>query len=312
MHRSTLLAFFLLPVMLAASGCEFVDPSDWGESNRYHEDFNYDFKLAAGGRLEVESFNGSVEVVGWDSDSVQIRGTKNAARQETLHSLAIDAKADPGEVRVRAIRPTPNCNCGVSFVLHVPRKVHVDRLETSNASVRLESLEGPARVQTSNGSIKLFDLKGDVDATTSNASIEADRLDGAMTLRSSNGRIRAQIARGSIEAHTSNSSIDITADEADAGRPVILSTSNGSVNFSLATWKGNEIRATTSNSSVNLKLPEKLDARVHATTTNGHIDTDYEVTTSHLTKSSLEGRIGQGGGLIDDQTSNGNVRISKR
>jgi hypothetical protein len=311
MRRSIPFALFFLPLVLAAGGCEF-EAGDWGNSNRFKEDFSYDFKLPPGGRLEVESFNGSIEIVGWDSDAVQVRGTKNASRQEMIKELSIDAKGDDGEVRLRAVRPMPNCNCGVSFTIKVPRKTRIDRADTSNASVRLESIDAPARVQTSNGSIKIYDVSGDLQATTSNASIEAEKLSGSAILRTSNGRIHGDGIKGTLEARTSNASIDVTVTEADPAHPMILNSSNGSITLNLTSWKSNEIRASTSNSSINLRLPESLDARVHASTSNGSITTDYEVTTSHISKTLLEGKIGNGGPMIDLQTSNGAIRLSKR
>jgi hypothetical protein len=311
MRRSIPFGLFFLPLVLAAGGCEF-EPGDWGNSNRYREDFSYDFKLAPGGRLAVESFNGSIEVVGWDSDAVQVRGTKNASRQEVVKELSIDAKGDNGEVRLRAVRPTPNCNCGVSFSIKVPRKTRIERADTSNASLRLESIDAPARVHTSNGSIKIWDVSGDLEATTSNASIEAEKLSGSAVLKTSNGRIHGDGIRGGLEARTSNASIDLTVTEADPTHPVILNSSNGSITLNLTSWKNNEIRANTSNSSINLRLPSSVDARVHASTSNGSITTDYEVTTSHISKTLLEGRIGNGGPMIDLQTSNGSIRLAKR
>lgn len=311
MRRSTPLALFFLPLVLAAGGCEF-DPGDWGDSNRYREDFSYDFKLAPGGRLEVESFNGSIEVVGWDSDSVQVRGTKSASRQDVVRDLTIDATGDAGEVRLRVSRPAPNCRCGVSFSIKVPRKTRIDRADTSNASLRIESIDASAHVKTSNGSIKIWDVSGDLEATTSNASIDAEKLSGSAVLHTSNGRIHGDGIRGSLEARTSNSSIDLTVSEADPARPIVLNSSNGSITLNLSTWKGNEIRANTSNSSINLRLPESLDARVHASTSNGSINTDYDVTASHTSKTLLEGKIGNGGPLLDLQTSNGSIRIAKR
>jgi hypothetical protein len=311
MRRSVPFALIFLPLILAAGGCE-LEPGDWGNSNRYREDFSYDFKLAQGGRLEVESFNGSIEVVGWDSDAVQVRGTKSASRQEVVKDLTINATGDAGEVRLRAVRPTPNCRCGVSFTIKVPRKTRIDRADTSNASLRIESIDAPARVKTSNGSIKIWDVSGDLEATTSNASIEAGKLSGSTVLRTSNGRIHGDAIRGSLEARTSNSSIDLTMTEADPAHPIILNSSNGSISLNLVSWKNNEIRANTSNSSINLRLPDSLDARIHASTSNGSINTDYEVTTSHSSKTLLEGKIGNGGPLLDLQTSNGSIRITKR
>jgi len=311
MRRSIPFALVFLPLLFAAGGCEF-EGGDWGNSNRYREDFSYDFKLAPGGRLEVESFNGSIEVVGWDSDAVQVRGTKSASRQEMVKELSIDAKGDNNEVRLRAVRPTPHCNCGVSFSIKVPRKTRIERANTSNASLRLESIDAPARVQTSNGSIKIWDVSGDLDATTSNASIEAEKLSGSATLRTSNGRIHGDGIQGTLEATTSNASIDVTVNDADPAHPMILNSSNGSITLNLTSWKNSEIRANTSNSSINLRLPDKVDARIHASTSNGNITTDYEVTTSHISKTLLEGKIGNGGPMIDLQTSNGSIRLAKR
>jgi hypothetical protein len=312
MHRIRLLTALLFSLSLVSSGCELADPSAWGASDRYREDFTYDFKLPPGGHIEVQGFDGAIEVVGWDGDAVQVRGAKYASRQETLGEISVDARGDAHEVRLRAVQPRMNCNCGVSFTLRVPRKVTLDRIESTNGSVHIESISGDARLRTTNGSIKLFDLTGAVEASTSNGSIDGDRLGGTTVLHTTNGRIHANLLRGAVEATTTNSAIDVSAEEADPRRPIVLSSTNGSITFTLATWKGNEIRATTSNSSITLKLPDPIEARIRASTTNGHIDTDYEVTTSHLSRNSLEGRIGQGGALIEVHSTNGSIRIVKR
>ena len=152
MRLSVALALGLLSLPLAA--CIGGDSDIWGNSDRYKEGFSYDFKLAPGGRLEVESFNGQVEVIGWDNDTVQVRGAKNASRQEVLKEITIDARNSPSEVRLHAISPGPNCNCGVSFTIKVPRKTRLDNVSTSNGSLRIESIEGRARARTSNGGIR--------------------------------------------------------------------------------------------------------------------------------------------------------------
>ena len=214
--------------MLAAitlAGCDF-DPVEWADSDRYREDFSYSYKLEPGGRLFLESFNGSVEVLGWDKDTVEVTGTKTAARQEVLNAMKIEAVSEPTYLRIRAIRPVErNCNCGAKFVLRVPKKITLERVETSNGSVRAENLNGPARLKTSNGSMRLWGMSGDVDGTTSNGTIELTEFSGAATLHTSNGKIRAEGVRGNLAAETSNGSIDVNAEELDAGRMVKLSTS---------------------------------------------------------------------------------------
>jgi hypothetical protein len=64
----------LLASMLVLAGCEDFDIG--GFTQRYKEDFHFSYPLAEGGRIELENFNGSVEISGWDQNTVDIDGTK--------------------------------------------------------------------------------------------------------------------------------------------------------------------------------------------------------------------------------------------
>lgn len=311
--RHFLLTGSLLLASLTLAGCDFVDPSEWGNSDRYKEDFSSTHKLASGGRVVLEGFNGSVEVMGWDKDEVEVSGTKSASREEVLKAIHVDVTADPGMVRIRARRPDErNCNCGVRFTLKVPKKVILEDISTSSGSLRLESIKGSARMRSSNGSVHVWGVDGDIDIQTSNGSMDVDKFMGSADLKTSNGRIKASGVEGAFSARTSNGSIDVDIDALDTGKPVVLSSSNGSINLALAKWQNNEVRASTSNSSVNLRLPAGVAADVKAVTSNGNITSDFELTASQRSKTRLSGRIGGGGALLDLSTSNGNIRLLKR
>ncbi|HNY40698.1 MAG TPA: DUF4097 family beta strand repeat-containing protein [Bryobacteraceae bacterium] len=306
-------AFLLaLSASVGLAGCD-IDPADWGDSNRYKEDFSYTYKLDPGGRLFLESFNGSVEILGWDKDSVEVTGTKYAARKENMENLKIDAVSEPNYLRLRAIRPVErNCNCGAKFVLRVPKKITIDRIETSNGSIRAEGTSGPARLKTSNGSMRLWGMTGDVEATTSNGSIEVTEFSGAAILKTSNARIRAEGIRGNFAAETSNGSIDVNIEELDAGRSLKLDTSNSTISLNMAKYNSNPVIADTSNGSINVRLPAAVNAEVRASTSNGSITSDFELTTRTISKTKLDGRLGNGGPLLDLSTSNGSIRLLKR
>ena len=66
---------------------------DFGDSDRFHEDFHHSFKLAPGGRLSVENQNGAIDISTWDRDEVEINGTKNASTQDILHELKVEIDA---------------------------------------------------------------------------------------------------------------------------------------------------------------------------------------------------------------------------
>lgn len=295
------------------AGCE-IDPSEWaGDSNRYREDFSYSYKLASGGRLSLESFNGSAEILGWDKDTVEVTGTKYASRREVMEQIKIDATSEPSYLRVRAIRPVErNCNCGAKFILRVPKRIVIERVETSNGSLRAENIDGPARMKSSNGSVRLWGVNGEVEATTSNGSIEVSKFSGVATLKTSNGRIRADGIRGSFSGDTSNGSIDVTIEELESGRTLNLDTSNGSVTLTVRKFNNNPITVHTSNSSINLRLPEGVNADVRASTSNGSINSEFDIVTRTSSKNRLDGRLGNGGPLLDLTTSNGTVRLLRR
>ena len=202
--------------------------------------------------------------------------------------------------------------CSSDLVIRAPKKLVVDRVETSNGALRAESIEGQVRMKTSNGSVKLWAVNGEVEATTSNGSIEVNELSGSATLKTSNGRVRADGVRGNFSATTSNGSMDVTIEELDAGRTLELVSSNGTVTAALRKFNNNPITVRTTNSSINVKLPEGVNADVRASTSNGSISSDFDVVTRTSSKNRLDGRMGNGGALLDLTTSNGTVRLMRR
>ncbi|MBL8177808.1 MAG: hypothetical protein JNK48_24230 [Bryobacterales bacterium] len=308
MHRLAMPV--LLGVTLAFTGCDF---DDFDGVAREKEDFHYSHALKAGGRIEMENFNGSIEITGWDKETVEIHGTKHAPNRELLDAIQIDIDSTPEALRIKTVRPLERRgNLGVKYVLSVPRKVVLDRIVSSNGGVRLEQLEGTAKIRTSNGGVRAASFKGDLDVTTSNGAIDVSAFTGGASLRSSNGTIHADGVRGFFEATTSNGAIEARIVEASGSRPIRANSSNGRVSLTVESLKNNDIIASTSNSSLTVKLPASAGARLKASTSNSSINTEFDVTAQGtLSKNRLEGTIGGGGPLLDLHTSNGSIRVLK-
>jgi DUF4097 and DUF4098 domain-containing protein YvlB len=307
MRLRTALFSALAVVLPLQMGCDF---ETWGgDSQRFKEDFQYSRDLAPGGRLNLETFNGSVEIVSWEKPYVQITGTKYASIEENMKAIRIDVQGTAGSVDIKAIHPTRRGNMGARFVLRVPREVELDRIVTSNAPIRLEDVKGNARLQTSNGSLNVRRLEGRLDARTSNSGIECVGIEGDASLRSSNGRITIEDGRGTLDAETSNSSINIQMFEPKSGAPVRLTTTNGSIEATFDKLES-DVRAVTSNSSITLRLPSNIKARIQANTSNASVHTDFDIEGS-VGKHSIEGSVNGGGPLIHLTSSNGSVRVLK-
>lgn len=307
--RNSLRAGCLLLPLIWLTGCDEIDI---GPSDRFQEDFHYSFALAPGGRLSVEGMNGTVDISVWEKDTVEINGSKYASNRDYLRDIRVDAQASGNSVNVRATRPSGwHGNMGARFNIRVPKRVDLERISTSNGSIRVDNVEGMARLRTSNGTIHVSGTKGEADITTSNGRIEMNHT-GNARLRTSNGGINVELSGGWLEAGTSNGTIVARITKPDSNQPVRLESSNGRIELTLDSAR--DVRASSSNSSIEVRLPSSANARLRARTSNSSITTDFEVRVASgalQSKHSLDGTIGSGGPLIDLSTSNGHIKVVK-
>lgn len=297
---------------LFLSGCMI----DFGDSDRYREDFHKSFDVDAGAMLSVENFNGTIEISGTDGRTVDISGTKYASTRDLLNELKVDMTSSSGSVRIRTERPDFwNGGGGVRYTIRVPKKMVLDRIQSSNGRIQVENIDGNARLHTSNGTIRASDLKGELTAETSNGRIEVRGLDGSANLRTSNGTIDAEASHGRFEAHTSNGKIEVRMTDPKPDSAIRLETSNGHVELRLDGRDVPDVRARSTNSGIVLYLPASANAQVRAHTTGGSIRSDFAgVSSDRESRHSrdAEGAIGSGGHTLDLETRNGSIEILKR
>jgi DUF4097 and DUF4098 domain-containing protein YvlB len=310
--QQQLLVLSMAAGLLGFVGCD-IDDLDIGGSERFSQDFHYSYPLQPGGRLSVENFNGSIEISGWDQDTVDISGSKYARTAELRDALKIEVEHTADSVHVRTARPSDRRgNMGAKYIIKVPRRTELERIASTNGSIHTSDLEGSARLKTSNGSVRAENLHGSLDAQTSNGGIDIQDLEGSATVHTTNGHVHAEDVRGSFEAETTNGGIRVHLTKPEASRPVKLETSNGPIELTLDAMNQNEIRASTTNGGITVHLPEHVGANLIADASNSSISTEFDVQTQGaLSKHHLEGKIGAGGPTIDLSTSNGSIRVMK-
>ena len=309
MHAKSVIAIGALSAALLSLTSCIVGVGDW---ERYSKDFHSSYPLKPGGRLSVETFNGSVDISGWDQDTVDISGTKYGPSQEEADNLRVDIENSADSVSVRVPRPTEHRNNqGARLMIKVPRNTQLDRIVTSNSSIHTEDGAGPTHLRTSNGSIRVLDLRGDLEAETSNSSMELDGVEGNARAHTSNGHIRAQRVNGSLDATTTNSGVTVDITRAD--KPVRIDTSNSGVELTLPPNFSSSVHIDTNNAPITLRMSEGSNARISARTSNSSIDTEFEVRAQgDISRNRLEAVIGAGGPLIELNTSNGRIHLLKR
>jgi hypothetical protein len=303
----------LLVCVLILAGC---DVSDFIEAASQHEPFHMTFPASPGVRLTVETQNGQIEISGWDKNTVDVDGEKLASSEDLLHAIRIETDtSSPGEIRLRTAVPAGiDRIVGVRYAIHVPAKAVLERIVTSNSSIRVDNVQGDVNLRTSNGTITDTATAGRLDSTTSNGAIEVNDHRGDVEAHSSNGHIWVDASGGMLRASTSNSGIEARLHDPRADEPVKLDSSNGHILLSLDGEKLPSVKAVTSNSSIELWLPTGASAQIHASTYNSRISSDFEMTFrpgSTPSKHRLDAQLGSGGPLITLATSNGAIRIRK-
>ena len=233
------------------------------------EEFLMTYTVDAGTTLQVDNFNGAVNIHKWDKDVVEVYALKQTryGRGE-LKNVDIEVSTG-GVMTIETKRLTQNPRVSVNYEIKVPGDVIVDRVKTSNGVVGLDGTSGDARATTSNGAIDIRNVDGYVSADTSNGKINIAGTTGVMEARTSNGAIIVEIP--------------------DINRDLTIRTSNGAVSVYLPADLNADIEMRTSNGRVSIH--------------------DVTVTVSESSKNNFKGKIGSGGNRIYIETSNGAIDV---
>ena len=243
-------------------------------STTIKETFKKNITFDQGGFLSLSNSNGSIEVVSWDENEVEIiaykevKASDRSTAERMMKKLEIDISESEDEIIVDTIFPRSSSSGGVfgwlfggggqsysvEYEIKVPRQIDLN-LNTTNGNVRVEKISGKVR------------------------------------LESTNGKITAEEIRGIARCKTTNGSIRVELDEISNNDAMSFKTTNG---------------------SIKLYLPDDFGADAELKTTNGHIESDFHFSEKmSKSKKRYNGRINDGGAELICSTTNGNISLYK-
>jgi hypothetical protein len=140
------------------------------------KEFNQTYPLQPGGSFELQNVNGTVDVQGWDRDTIEIHAVKTAKHKESdLELVSIEVDARPGVVSVATRYPqNEGVEVAVEYTVHVPHCAHVEHLGTVNGTLRVSGIERVEDLRTVNGNIDVFEGGGSVHAHTTNGNVHLE------------------------------------------------------------------------------------------------------------------------------------------
>ena len=261
----------LLLAAVLGAGCD-VKVGDGGMSfdvtqGRAEDQWNRTYTLSKGGRLEIVSGGGPVNVSASDGDTVQVqiiregRGSTDEAAQQALKEETITEEVAPDRVKVQTTRPNRE-NSGplgsrrisTEYRVSIPAGLNVS-IRAENADVSLDDVQGQFTLENTNGGFRARGLSGSITATTVNGIIDVDlaQLAGDVKATTVNGPVRIGLPPGvnaTLEARSVNGIVTVDSDLpftpterervrvsgrfGSGGAAVILNTTNGPVSISEA------------------------------------------------------------------------------
>jgi DUF4097 and DUF4098 domain-containing protein YvlB len=278
---------------------------------RATEDFATDKPWANYRQVEVQTTNGSVEIVPAAGDKVRIHGRKQVSgatldeAQKNLERVAVVVERHPEHadvLRVQVQYPPElkhrNVGAALTIELPLPAKdapgVGCDaHVRTDNGQIKVQRLVGELVLITSNGGINVSDIHGPVHASTSNGSVELQHVTGDIQAETSNGHVAARDVIGPCKLITSNGGVEYVA------VPAVQGTSRV------------ELRST--NGSIHATLPKALAADLTFGTTNGRVDPqlgDATLQKVAAQRTSYRAQMNGGGVPVIAETSNGNITVT--
>jgi hypothetical protein len=256
------------------------------------------FRVSGPTDISLVTFDGAVDVRGWDRDEVFVEIEKRAADKNLLNEIEVVSEQQGNQIRVEARRP-PDSKYGWSrfagtsrsakLIASVPMGSNVV-VRSGDGNITIERVKGRLDLRTSDGDLNGIDLTGDVAARTGDGRIRFDGIDGSCDVVTGDGNISLSGRFDLLRARTSDGTLTLKA----------FPGSQLNDDWHLQTGDGNIV----------FYLPDALNAEIEAEANDGAAKADSGLALrveADLPKRLLRGTLGSGGRLVRVSTGDGSI-----
>ncbi len=269
---------FYFCLLLIVSGC-VIRMGDWPRA-KYEKTIKLQAPMESGSILVANTSYGSITVRGANTTdcsvfaTIRVQAPSEEEAAEIAEKVKIELEPAGKTLTVRADEPhvKNKRSISISYQITVPVQTNIE-------------------CASSYGSIETADTNGYVKAHTSYGSIECKNI---------NGQIQVDTSYGGVDCR------EIISDELTAG------SCYGNIDIEYSDLAPAEIQAnlSTTYGNIDLTAPSGFTGQVELSTTYGSIKTDLPIVVKgKISSKRIEGRIGQGNGILSSKTTYGSIRI---
>lgn len=275
------------------------------------EDVNEAMDAAANGYVDIYNTSGSIEVIGWSRNSVQVTGTLG----DDVDELIFERDGDDILIKVKSRRSHGWHNdISSDLVIRVPQ----------DSSIEVSGVSADIEVDKVRGEQSLSTVSGDIEATAVAADIEAESVSGDIELSGKGNKSETEAATvsgditlsglaGSVEVESVSGDLIVVKGSFDRA---YFESVNGDLTFESALRSGGKLAMESINGTVEIEFTNKVSARFDIETFNGSIKVCFgpkpQRTSRYSPGLELSFTEGDGDGRVVIETLNGSVRICNK
>jgi hypothetical protein len=226
-----------------------------------------------GVQVEVENMFGTIEIIGWDRNEIQVTG-RMAAGAEGFE-FEIDEEEGEAEIYIEApdhwfYESDDDSEYRSELVVQVPRGSSLS-IEAINATVKVDGISGAVEVETINGnvtisgdpsSVEVESMTGDIDVRAQAAQMEIEAVSGSVVLFGATGAVEVESVSGEVVVAGSGLG------------EVSVETVSGPITLDVSVADQGEIGVETHSGDVELLLPSDMKATFSISTFSGTIENE--------------------------------------
>ena len=261
---------------------------------------------APDGIVEIDNPAGSIHVIGWAKNEIQVIGTLG----QGANGVDLSVRGRKAEISVDAMNPH---GIKSDLEIHVPAGSRVE-IDSFAAEVRVEGVNGELKAETVNGSIRLTGGFQEAEVSSVNGGVEVSGNTKRLKVESVNGSVTVKGASGELEASSVNGLLSVTGSAFDRAN---LETVSGGLRFEGDLRPEASLEANSVSGETDFLFPATVSADFSVTTFSGEIVNELggpaPIRSSKWTsEKELEFTAGKGGASVTIETLSGAIRLRKR
>jgi hypothetical protein len=262
---------------------------------------------SATGVVEIDNWAGSVRVVGWDREEVQVTGTLGPGAEE----LQFERRGHRTEIKVEASGRHHRVKSDLEIRVPAGSRVEV---ESHEATITVSGVKGVVKAESVNGAVAVSGNARDVEASTINGRVEVACDCPRVQAESVNGAVAIEGVSGDLEASTVNGTLKVVGARISRAR---IESVNGRIRLEADLERRATVEIETVGGAVELVFPATVSADFDVSSFSGDVVNELSdavaVKPSKWTsEKELRFSLGSGGAAVSVHTLSGTVYLRKR